>query len=168
MPLVAGGATEPDFVYQFTIDQPKCKEDADRDNVQLSCDNAPNVFNPDQGDIDGDGFGDVIDLCPTLPTAVANTADSDKDGVGNECDDCRQTLTQYNHGTPRCRSTPTYRSATSRSRTTPTRTASATSATTASGRQLRGLRPDEPVELGRPDRVRQRPEHVPARRRPRT
>ncbi|HWB80999.1 MAG TPA: thrombospondin type 3 repeat-containing protein [Nannocystaceae bacterium] len=99
MPLVVGGqasGTEPDFVYQFTIDEPKCKEDEDLDTVQLSCDNAPDIFNPDQSDIDGDGVGDVVDLCPTIDTAVANTADSDKDGVGNECDNCRQTIKQYN------------------------------------------------------------------------
>jgi hypothetical protein len=96
MPLVIGGADEPDHIYQFTIDEPKCKEDRDQDNIQLSCDNAPNFFNPDQLDTDGDGVGDVIDLCPTVPSSAANSADSDKDGVGNECDSCRQTTNQYN------------------------------------------------------------------------
>ncbi len=97
MPLITtGGSSEPDFLYDFTIDQPKCKEDQDLDNVQLSCDNAPDFFNPDQGDIDRDGFGDVIDLCPTLPGSSDDTADSDDDGVGNECDTCRQASRQYN------------------------------------------------------------------------
>jgi Thrombospondin type 3 repeat len=96
MPLITGGASEPDFLYDFTIDEPKCKEDQDLDNVQLSCDNAPDFFNPDQGDIDRDGFGDVIDRCPTLPGTSDDTADSDSDGVGNNCDTCRQASRQYN------------------------------------------------------------------------
>lgn len=97
MPLVLGGASEPDFLYQFKIDVPKCKEDRDQDTVQLSCDNAPDYFNPNQEDLDGDGIGDVVDLCPTVPGPAANSADSDKDGVGNECDSCRRTLNQYNN-----------------------------------------------------------------------
>ncbi len=96
MPLITGGASAPDFLYDFTVDQPKCKEDQDLDNVQLSCDNAPGFFNPDQGDIDRDGFGDVIDRCPTLAGTSDNTADSDNDGVGNACDNCRQAPRQYN------------------------------------------------------------------------
>ncbi|MEX1364913.1 MAG: thrombospondin type 3 repeat-containing protein [Nannocystaceae bacterium] len=96
MPLITGNMAEPDFLYDFTIDQPKCKEDQDLDNVQLSCDNAPDFFNPDQGDIDRDGFGDVIDLCPTLPGSSDDSADSDNDGVGNQCDTCRQATNQYN------------------------------------------------------------------------
>ncbi len=99
MPLILGDTTEADFLYDFTIDPPKCKEDEDNDNIQLSCDNAPDFFNPDQGDGDRDGVGDVIDLCPTVPSSAANTADSDKDGVGNECDNCRQTVNQYNEAT---------------------------------------------------------------------
>ncbi|MEM7154281.1 MAG: thrombospondin type 3 repeat-containing protein [Myxococcota bacterium] len=97
MPLITTNVSaDPDFLYDFTIDQPKCKEDQDLDNVQLSCDNAPDFFNPDQGDIDRDGFGDVIDLCPTLAGSSDDTADSDDDGVGNECDTCRQSARQYN------------------------------------------------------------------------
>jgi len=92
MPLVTEGAIA--YSYDFKIDRPKCKEDVDQDDVQLSCDNAPNVFNPDQEDIDRDGIGDVIDLCPTVPGAANNSADSDKDGVGNDCDNCRQTTNQ--------------------------------------------------------------------------
>ncbi|MEM9459250.1 MAG: thrombospondin type 3 repeat-containing protein [Myxococcota bacterium] len=96
MPLITTNVSDPDFLYDFTIDQPKCKEDQDLDNVQLSCDNAPDFFNPDQGDIDRDGFGDVIDLCPTLAGSTDDSADSDDDGVGNQCDSCRQTPSQYN------------------------------------------------------------------------
>jgi len=101
MPLVLGtpdGAVE--YTFDFTIDEPKCKEDADLDNVQLSCDNADDVFNPDQADVDGDGVGDVVDLCPTVPGTSGNSADSDKDGVGNACDNCRQPPQQYNENAP--------------------------------------------------------------------
>lgn len=97
MPLVIGtpdGAVE--YTFDFSIDEPKCREDEDRDNVQLSCDNAVDVFNPDQADLDRDGVGDVIDLCPTVPGSENNSADSDRDGVGNACDNCRQTADQYN------------------------------------------------------------------------
>lgn len=101
MPLVLGtpsGSIE--YAYDFGIDEPKCKEDIDRDNVQFSCDNADEVFNPDQADIDADGVGDVIDLCPTVPGSLNNSADSDRDGVGNDCDACRQTTKQYNDDAP--------------------------------------------------------------------
>ncbi|MEM6291961.1 MAG: thrombospondin type 3 repeat-containing protein [Myxococcota bacterium] len=94
MPLIAEDA-EP-YNYDFTIDTPKCREDADNDGIPFSCDNADDNFNPDQADIDGDNIGDVVDLCPVAGGDANNTADSDNDGVGNECDTCRRTLTQYN------------------------------------------------------------------------
>jgi len=75
---------------------PGCCDDRDFDGVPLSTDNAPNFTNPGQGDADGDGIADVIDLCPTLESGATNSADSDDDGIGNECDTCRQTLNQYN------------------------------------------------------------------------
>ncbi|MBL4683040.1 MAG: thrombospondin type 3 repeat-containing protein [Nannocystaceae bacterium] len=96
MPLILGETAEADFLYDFEIDDPKCKEDVDQDRIQLSCDNAPDFFNPFQEDSDGDGVGDVVDLCPTVPGAANNSADSDRDGVGNGCDNCRQTAAQYN------------------------------------------------------------------------
>ncbi|MEZ4381729.1 MAG: thrombospondin type 3 repeat-containing protein [Nannocystaceae bacterium] len=122
MPLIVGGASEPDYFYDFLVDPPKAKEDKDGllgqsllpddtvtdpvsgetivcdrlgDAVQFSCDNAPNHYNPDQIDSDLDGFGDIYDLCPTIPTTI-NTADSDKDGVGNECDTCVKQPNTYN------------------------------------------------------------------------
>lgn len=105
MPLVAEDA-EP-YAYDFRIDTPKCKEDTDNDGIPLSCDNADTTFNPDQADIDGDGVGDAIDLCPAAGGDANNTADSDNDGVGNECDSCRQTLNQYN-GNAKAASVPDY------------------------------------------------------------
>lgn len=59
------------------------------------CDNAPAHFNPDQSDVDGDGIGDVADLCPTLPSGESQ-ADSDGDGIGNACDLCVKAAAHYN------------------------------------------------------------------------
>ncbi len=67
----------------------KCKEDRDRDKVPFSCDNAPDITNPDQLDMDKDSFGDIADLCPTVQSQT-NTLDSDRDGVGNDCDFCKE------------------------------------------------------------------------------
>lgn len=75
---------------------PGCCEDQDFDGVPLSMDNAASYANPDQGDADGDDVGDVIDLCPVVAGSGTNSADSDKDGIGNECDTCRQSINQYN------------------------------------------------------------------------
>ena len=74
-----------------------CKEDQDHDWINFACDNAPKFPNPEQTDIDDDGFGDVIDLCPTV-AAENNTADTDHDGVGNVCDACAKGLSSYNKG----------------------------------------------------------------------
>lgn len=96
MPIVlgdeAGAFTEPR--YTFTIDPERCGDDADGDGVPFSCDNAPDVANPDQSDLDGDGIGDVADSCPTL--VGGSSGDSDRDGVGNACDACVSAPSQYN------------------------------------------------------------------------
>ncbi len=96
MPLVTGGASSPDFLYEFEIDPPKCKEDPDDDEIPTSCDNADEIPNTEQEDLDGDGIGDVLDLCPVVPTLTGNQGDSDDDGIGNDCDVCRRTIGQYN------------------------------------------------------------------------
>jgi hypothetical protein len=97
MPLITAGyeSDTPDFHYNFSIDSPKCKEDTDGDGVQLSCDNAGKNFNPEQADADRDSFGDVVDLCVVTPSQT-NSGDSDKDGIGNDCDNCRQQAENYN------------------------------------------------------------------------
>jgi hypothetical protein len=98
MPLIVGDDSNnliEDFYYDFTVDEPKCRDDKDGDQVQASCDNANKVYNPDQTDSDADTFGDVIDLCPITPGS-SNTSDSDKDGVGNQCDNCRKAPDKYN------------------------------------------------------------------------
>ena len=45
--------------------------------------------NPDQSDVDGDGYGDVCDNCPG--DANEDQDDDDADGLGNECDNCPST-----------------------------------------------------------------------------
>ncbi len=74
-----------------------CKEDEDGDGKPISCDNAPDVYNPEQGDIDFDSIGDAVDLCPTVQS-LTTTADSDKDGIGNDCDVCRRPVSFYMNG----------------------------------------------------------------------
>ncbi len=71
-----------------------CQEDRDLDAFPIQCDNAPEHTNPEQGDMDFDSIGDVIDLCPTVQT-TENTLDSDRDGVGNACDRCPLTTSTY-------------------------------------------------------------------------
>ncbi len=71
-------------------------------------DNCPSVYNIDQTDSDGDGNGDVCDICPgyddnldidedgypdgcdNCPTVYNSdqTLDTDGDGVGDQCDNC--------------------------------------------------------------------------------
>ncbi|MFV8756048.1 thrombospondin type 3 repeat-containing protein [Nannocystaceae bacterium ST9] len=98
MPLIAeGGQGYTDFLYDFTVDPPKCKEDLDGDGVPFSCDNADALPNTDQDDQDLDNFGDVEDLC-VLTASLTNTSDSDRDGIGNDCDVCRKQPDAYNQG----------------------------------------------------------------------
>ncbi|MEM7159498.1 MAG: thrombospondin type 3 repeat-containing protein [Myxococcota bacterium] len=71
---------------------PTCIEDEDGDCVGIAEDNAPDVYNPDQGDMDDDDIADLVDPCPT----IASIGDSDSDGLGNECDPCRRIAETYN------------------------------------------------------------------------
>jgi len=61
--------------------------------VNLTCDNCPNDFNPDQADQDidpmtgePDGIGDLCDNCPLVANAMQLNFDSDCHG--NDCDNC--------------------------------------------------------------------------------
>ena len=46
-------------------------------------DNCPTVYNTDQADSDGDGYGDACDNCPQV--ANLDQEDNDSDGIGNAC-----------------------------------------------------------------------------------
>ncbi len=58
--------------------------DSDSDGINDDEDNAPDVYNPDQRDVDGDGVADVIDVCPNDPIDNCDTAGSTALAVGTE------------------------------------------------------------------------------------
>ncbi len=83
--------------------------DDDQDDICEGEDNCPEVYNPDQTDIDGDLVGDACDTCTDTdgdgfgnPGFAANTCDTDNcpyiynaeqedsdfDGIGDSCDIC--------------------------------------------------------------------------------
>ena len=90
----------------FTVNACAPGLDPDLDGACDGVDNCPAVFNPGQEDVDGDGTGDVCDVCPASSTidvdpdgdgvcadncpAIWNPAqeDGDQDGVGDVCDAC--------------------------------------------------------------------------------
>lgn len=79
--LCVGGVAPP---TDGSVDTPTdCPGDVDCDNVADQSDNCMAVANEDQHDEDGDGRGDVCDICP----AFADTGqDADGDLVGDDCD----------------------------------------------------------------------------------
>jgi hypothetical protein len=83
-----------------------CPGDLDCDGIPDGFDNCPTVANADQGNEDGDRFGDVCDPCP--PFADADPiADQDGDGVSDACDprptmpgDVISLFEGFHHGVP--------------------------------------------------------------------
>ncbi|MBN1772640.1 MAG: thrombospondin type 3 repeat-containing protein [Deltaproteobacteria bacterium] len=69
--------------FRFDADQ-DCDGVPDSEDNCLVVANPEQVFEPDQADRDGDGFGDACDLCPD--TASPSNADLDEDGLGDACD----------------------------------------------------------------------------------
>ncbi len=69
-------ANESEFssLEYFTVDE----------EIDPLNDNCPNINNPDQEDVDGDGTGDVCDNCPN--NCNYDQWDADGDGVGDVCD----------------------------------------------------------------------------------
>jgi hypothetical protein len=63
------------------------QDDLDGDGFGGACDLCPDRFDPDQADADGDGRGDACDACPDVWELQEH--DADNDGVGNFCDNCR-------------------------------------------------------------------------------
>ena len=83
-----GGSVSP-YTAQFRIDNVQISGysmDIDNDDVLNDDDNCIDVYNPDQGDIDEDGYGDVCDTCPNDPDN-----DADEDGVCGDVDACLET-----------------------------------------------------------------------------
>ena len=68
---------------------------SDGDDEPDCTDNCPFDDNPNQEDQDGDGIGDVCDICPAGP----NDQDADSDGVPDGCDNCPEVANAPGFGT---------------------------------------------------------------------
>ncbi|UCD16478.1 MAG: thrombospondin type 3 repeat-containing protein [Candidatus Zixiibacteriota bacterium] len=74
------GWSEWSPVWSFTT---VCS-DIDNDSVCFGDDNCRFVYNPDQDDSDGDGYGDLCDQCPGHDDDI----NTDQDDIPDGCDNC--------------------------------------------------------------------------------
>ncbi|MEE2758101.1 MAG: amidohydrolase family protein [Myxococcota bacterium] len=88
---------EPTFSCEFgnTMVSGRTKDgDRDGDDVDDDEDNCPDVFNPEQGDLDSDGTGNACDPCPwafdECPCTPPSGIDLDADGIRENEDNCPQ------------------------------------------------------------------------------
>ena len=80
----SGGDTDHDGICSNGDGSAVAGDNPCPSGVTLGCDdNCPNHKNTDQSDVDGDGIGDVCDLCENDPLP---TGDLDGDGIGDACD----------------------------------------------------------------------------------
>ena len=63
------------------------RQPQDWEVYELTCDNCPDYYNPNQYDTDLDGTGDLCDNCPYV-APVMNGGDRDGDSLGDICDNC--------------------------------------------------------------------------------
>ena len=81
-----GGCWTP---YLRTPNSYSSWNDADEDGYTDVDDNCPINYNPLQEDDDGDGWGNLCDLCPGLASNINDiSVDNDLDGLGDDCDLC--------------------------------------------------------------------------------
>jgi hypothetical protein len=92
-PLFFCGAQADALIQCDTTGAAPSADDSDGDGLANSADNCPQVWNPDQGNLDGDKVGDACDVCALVPDATtcakAGPDDTDGDGVANATDNCK-------------------------------------------------------------------------------